>query len=235
MNPITILQHDSDSSPGSIIDALNDLGVPFETRRLDKGDGLPSWPDETAGVISLGGSMEVKQTRKFPFLAAEIKLLRRIVHQGGPVWGICLGAELLTLAAGGEVYQRRKPELGWVSIVKTVDDPLLRGVPSPFVAFCWHSHSCKLPATAHLVAERHEEVQVFRAGGRAWGTQFHPEIDAAMAPHWVDDAVKTYRDLEPSFVRTLHEQTDELLPAYPTFCHRLTSNFVTMSGLVSAR
>lgn len=232
MNPITILQHDPDNPPGSIVNALKDLGVPFEVRRLDMGDRLPAWPDETAGVISLGGYMEAKQTREFPFLAAEVKLLRRMVQEGGPVWGICLGAELLTLAAGGEVYQRRKPELGWVSIEKVVDDPLLRGVPSPFVAFCWHSHSCKLPPTAHLTAERHDEVQAFRAGGRAWATQFHPEVDASMAPHWIDTAAKKHRDLEPSFVQKLHEQTEALLPAYPAFCHRLTSNFVAVSGLL---
>ena len=234
MEPITILQHEPDSPPGSIVDALDDLGVPYEVRQLDKGDRLPAWPDETAGVISLGGHMQARHIREFPFLEAEIKLLRGIIHKGGPVWGIDLGAQLLTLAGGGSVYQRRKPEIGWVSIEKAVDDELLRGLSSPFVAFCWHSHSCKLSPTAHLTAEVHDEVQAFRAGGRAWATQFHPEIDASMATRWIDAAVKKHPDLEPDFVRALRERTEEMLPAYPAFCRKLTGNFIAMSGLLPA-
>jgi len=64
MEPITILQHEPDSPPGSIVDALDDLGVSYEVRRLDKGDRLPAWPDQTAGVISLGGHMQIKQMRE---------------------------------------------------------------------------------------------------------------------------------------------------------------------------
>jgi GMP synthase (glutamine-hydrolysing) len=232
MKPISILQHDPDSPAGSIIDALESLGVAYEVRRLDAGDSLPSWPDETAGVISLGGMIEAKQTREYPFLRDEISLLRRIVHEGGPVWGIGLGAELLTLATGGEVYQRRKPELGWVSIDKVADDPLLHGVPSPFLAFCWHTHSCKLSPTAHLTAEHQGETQAFRAGGRAWATQFHPEILAETAPYWLEHGVKKHRDLEPSFVAKLQQQSEEILPGYLEFCRRLTANFLAASGLL---
>ena len=232
MKRISILQHDPDCPAGSIIDALDALGVGYEVRRLDKGDRLPNWPDDMAGVISLGGGLEAKQTREYPFLREEINLLRRIVHEGGPVWGIGLGAELLTLATGGEVYQRRKPELGWVSVEKVRDDPLLRGVTSPFVVFCWHTHSCKLPPTAHMTAEHQGETQAFRAGGRAWATQFHPEVNAATAPHWLEHEVRKYRDLEPSFVEKLRQQSEELLPTYPDFCRKLTVNFVAASGLL---
>ena len=133
--PLIILQHDPDNPPGSIAVALRDLGVPFEVRRLDEGGALPQWPHETSGIIALGGAMHVTQTREHPFLEGEIKLMRHIVHEGGPVWGVCLGAELLALAAGGDVYKRKKPDVGWVSIEKVADDPLLRGISSPFIAF----------------------------------------------------------------------------------------------------
>jgi GMP synthase (glutamine-hydrolysing) len=232
MKPITILQHEPDDPPGSIAAALQGLGMPFEVRRLDKGDELPAWPHETAGLIVMGGAMQPTQTRDFPFLEAEVRLMRRILHEGGPLWGICLGAELLTLAAGGDVYKLKRPEMGWVSIEKVVDDPLLRGVSSPFVAFAWHSRACRLPSTAHLVAERQGSVQVFRAGGRAWATQFHPEIDADLAPHWVVDAVKDHPECGRGFAEELREQTEAFLPAYPAFCRTLTENFVLMCGLL---
>jgi GMP synthase-like glutamine amidotransferase len=233
MKPLTIVQHEPDDPPGSVAVALGDLGVPFVVCRVDQADELPAWPDETSGLISLGGAMHATQTREYPFLAAEIKLMRRIVHEGGPVWGICLGAQLLALADGGDVFQRKHPEIGWTSIEKVADDPLLHGISSPFVAFNWHAYSCKLPPTAHLVAICGNGVQVFRTGGRSWGTQFHPEIDAEMAPHWVRDAIKDQKHLGEGFAEQLRKETEERLPAYPTFCRRITENFVVTTGLLS--
>jgi GMP synthase (glutamine-hydrolysing) len=232
MKPLTIVQHEPDDPPGSIAVALNDLGVPFTVCRVDRADELPAWPGETSGLISLGGAMHTTQTDEYPFLAAEITLMRRIVHEGGPVWGICLGAQLLAIAAGGDVYKRKHPEIGWTSIEKVADDPLLRGISSPFVAFNWHAYSCKLPPTAHLVATCGNGVQVFRAGGKAWATQFHPEVDAEMAPHWVQDAIQEQKHLGEGFAEQLRTETDDRLPAYPAFCRRITENFVVNAGLL---
>jgi GMP synthase-like glutamine amidotransferase len=230
--PLTIVQHEPDDPPGSVAVALEQLGVPFEVCRVDQGDELPASPRDTAGIISLGGAMHVTQHREFPFLETEIKVMRRMVHEGAPVWGICLGAQLLAIAAGGDVFERKHAEVGWTTIEKVADDPLLRGVSSPFVAFNWHSYSCKLSPTSHLVAVCGNGVQVFRAGGRAWGTQFHPEVDAEMAPHWVRDAVREQKHLGPSFAEELQRETDERLPGYPAFCRRITENFVEASGLL---
>lgn len=232
--PLVILQHESADPPGSIGVALRDLGVPFEVRRLDEGDPLPEWPHETSGIIALGGAIHVTQAREFPFLTAEIKLMRRIVHEGGPVWGVCLGAQLLALATGGDVYKRKTPEVGWISVEKVADDPLLHGVSSPFVAFNWHAYSCSVPATSHLIARAGNGVQAFRAGGKAWATQFHPEVDVAMAPHWVDDAVKEHPEFGVDFAGQLRADTKARLPAYPSFCRTLTENFALMSGILSA-
>ena len=232
MKPLTIVQHEPDGPPGSIAVALEDLGVPFQVCRVDQDEALPVWPDETSGLISLGGAMHVTQQREYPFLAAEIKLMRRMVHEGAPVWGICLGAQLLAVAAGGAAYKRKHAEVGWTTIEKVADDSLLRRITSPFVAFNWHAYSCQLPPTGHLVAVCGDGVQVFRAGGRAWGTQFHPEVDAEMAPHWVRDAVKEQKHLGPEFAGELQKETDDRLPEYPAFCHRITENFVAAAGLL---
>ena len=230
--PLTIVQHEPDDPPGSIAVALGELGVPFEVCRVDLNEKLPAGPHDTAGLISLGGAMHVDQERQYPFLADEIHLMRRMVHEGAPVWGICLGAQLLAIAAGGAAYKRKRPEVGWTSIEKVADDPLLHGISSPFVAFNWHAYSCKISPTSHLVATCGDGVQVFRAGGRAWGTQFHPEVDAEMAPHWVRDAVTEQKHLGPEFAEQLQRETDERLPGYPAFCRRITENFLVASGLL---
>lgn len=234
MKPLTIVQHEPDDPPGSIAAALEELRVPFVVCRVDQGDTLPAWPGETSGLISLGGAMHITQTRDYPFLADEITLMRRMVHEGAPVWGICLGAQLLAVADGGDAYKRKHAEVGWTRIEKVQDDPLLRGISSPFVAFNWHEYSCKLPPTAHLVARCGDGVQVFRTGGRSWGTQFHPEIDAGMAPHWMRDAIKEQKHLGETFAEQLRAETEERLPDYPAFCRRLTENFLHTSGLLES-
>jgi GMP synthase-like glutamine amidotransferase len=229
--PLVILQHDPDDPPAGIGTALSALGVPFEVRRLHEGDALPAWPLEAAGFISLGGAMHVHETHRHAFLAAEVKLLRRVIHAGGPVWGVCLGAQLVAQAAGGDVYKLKTPEVGWVSVEKEADDPLLQGVSSPFTAFCWHEYACTVPTTSHLIASSAQGVQVFRAGGRAWATQFHPELDAVTAPHWVEDAAEKHAHLGEEWRRSLREDTEKNLTANAVLCRRITENFVLASGL----
>ena len=233
--PLVILQHEPFDPPAGIGAALVSLGVPFEVRRLCDGEPLPAWPREAAGVISLGGAMNVHDTREHPFLADEVKLLRHIIHDGGAVWGVCLGAQLVTLAAGGDVYRLKHPEVGWITVEKVMDDPLLHKVSSPFTAFSWHEYACTVPTTSHLVATSAHGVQVFRAGGRAWATQFHPEIDATIAPHWTEEAVKGYARLGDDWARRLREDTQANLRSGAVLCHTMTQNFVLSSGLLSAR
>jgi len=234
VRPIVILQHEPDDPPATVARALEDLGAPFEVRRLDKGDALPTYPDEASALIVMGGSMHVHQGDEYPFLEAEKVHLRALLKHSAPVWGICLGAQLLTLAAGGEVYQRAALEIGWTAIEKTLDDPILHGVGSPFVAFEWHLYSCKLPPFGQTIAERDHGLQVFRAGGRAWGTQFHPEVDAEMIEGWIVDEVKDLDHRFPGLAETMRAETPQRLAANEAFCRRLTTNFLLTSGLLPA-
>jgi GMP synthase (glutamine-hydrolysing) len=234
VQPIIFLQHEPDDPPGLIAGALSDLGVAFEVRHLDRGDSLPDYPDEASALIVMGGSMHPHQDDEYPFLEAEKVYLRRLLKHSAPIWGICLGAQLLTLAAGGGVYERKVPEIGWTTIEKTLDDPLVHHVGSPFVAFEWHLYSCKLPPFGQLIAERAGELQVFRAGGRAWGTQFHPEVDAGMIEHWIVDEAKDLAHRFPGLAEKMRDETPRRLAANEAFCRLLTKNFLLTSGLLPA-
>ncbi len=230
--PLVILQHDANDPPAGIATALTALGVPFEVRRLYDGDALPAWPGEAAGLISLGGAMHTHQAHQFPFLADEVRLLRHVIHEGGAVWGVCLGAQLVCEAAGGDVFRLKAPEVGWVSVEKASDDALLHDISSPFTVFSWHEYACKVPTTSHLVAGSDVAVQAFRAGGNAWATQFHPEIDAAIAPHWVDDAARNLKHVDAAWLEKLRTDTEDNLDANARLCHRITENFVVHCGLL---
>jgi GMP synthase (glutamine-hydrolysing) len=230
--PITILQHEADTPPCVIGYALEELDIPFEVRHLYLGDELPRFPEETSGLIVLGGSMHVTQKKKYRFLEGEIRYLRSLLKLCAPVWGVCLGAQLLTVAAGGDVFRRDRAEIGWVSIEKLRDDALLQGIGSPFVAFEWHLYSCKLPPFSEAVAEGEGGLQVFRAGGRAWGTQFHPEVDGPMVESWILEQEKELEKKRPGLAARMREDTETYLAANDTFCRRLTRNFLLASDLL---
>jgi len=229
-----ILQHEPDGPPALVGSSLDELGVPFEVRRLDEGDALPAYPEEASALIVMGGSMHVHQGDAYPFLEAEELYLRSLLKHSAPIWGICLGAQLLTVAAGGDVYKRKDAEIGWMAIEKTLDDPILHGIGSPFVAFEWHLYSCKLPPFGQLIAERDDGLQVFRAGGRAWGTQFHPEVDGPMIECWVDEEREYLDRHSPGLADRVRAETPGRLAANETLCRLLTRNFVLTSGLLPA-
>jgi GMP synthase (glutamine-hydrolysing) len=103
---------------------------------------------------------------------------------------VCLGAQLLAETAGGEAVRASEPEIGWFDVEVTPEgavDPLLASLAPSFEAFEWHSYECRLPEDAVVLARTPLCVQAFRVGPSAWAIQFHAEVSAADALHWIDD------------------------------------------------
>src|ERR1700682_17941 len=58
------------------------------------------------------------------------------------------------------------------------EDDLFSGAPGNFVAFHWHGDAFTLPRGAvPLASSTLTPLQAFRCGSRAWGLQFHLEVD----------------------------------------------------------
>jgi len=97
--------------------------------------------------------------------------LREAVEAGQPLFGICLGAELLAACLGAAVRQGRA-EAGWVDVERL--DAL--GRPSGNVrARTWHDDTFELPAGATRLGRSVAcSEQAFQLG-RVVGLQFHPE------------------------------------------------------------
>lgn len=117
-------------------------------------------------VVLLGGPYSILDNRNW--LQRERQWVRELVAADTPVFGICLGAQLLADALGGPVFALPQSETGWTT-VRFADGRTLD-------ALQWHDESFTLPpgATLHASSERCIN-QYFSLGEALVGLQFHPE------------------------------------------------------------
>jgi len=183
-----VLQHVDCEPPAEYEDVLIEHGIGVERVLLADGDALPDWRG-FAGVIVMGGPMGAYDTDKFAWLEPELALIREAVSAGHPLWGVCLGAQLLASAMGARVWAGPRPEVGVCEVHPTPDarhDPVFGDLTGPVPALQWHTDTFDLPAGAVLLASSAQYPhQAFRVG-RAYGVQFHVEVGADLAGQWTE-------------------------------------------------
>jgi GMP synthase-like glutamine amidotransferase len=178
-----VVQHVAPESAFAIEEALLSAGVTVDTRRVFDGDDIPPDTAGLDGVVVMGGPMSVNSSKGFPSREAELSLLADALRSGIPILGVCLGAQLLAVAAGGAVAPNAHgPDIGWAPVQLAPacgDDRLLVGLPSTLTVLHWHGESFTLPPGGRLLlSSTIYPNQAFRIGDVAWGVQFHLEVTA---------------------------------------------------------
>jgi GMP synthase-like glutamine amidotransferase len=187
-DPWVLVQHVGFEGPGSIANAVRDSGADLVVVRTDRADAVPLAADVggMAGLVVMGGPMSVHD--RLEWLVSERALLSAAVAAGVPVLGVCLGAQQLACALGGQVVTGPSPELGVGEVHLTAaafDDPVFGPAPTPLPCVHWHGDTFTLPEGAvHLARNDAYENQAFRVGERAYGLQFHVEVTASLVAHW---------------------------------------------------
>jgi GMP synthase-like glutamine amidotransferase len=229
-NPmLIIIQNDPEVPVGAFADYLAEAGTPFTIVRPYLGEALPP-TREAAAVIVLGGAMGVHDTDRHPFLAEMKGLIRACVDHDIPYLGICLGGQLLADASGGRVIPNSCGEKGALPVRLTPAgkvDPLFAGVPEEFVTFQWHNDCFTLPEGAALLASSAACTgQAFRIGARAYGVQFHPEVNLTIVDCWARWGEET----APAVVEYLSAFAATEVH-YRNVSRRLLGNFIALAGL----
>jgi GMP synthase (glutamine-hydrolysing) len=204
-------------------------GLPIVSAHAWEGDLDELRPRDFGGIAPLGGSMQAWDENALPYLARQRAFLREAVEEGVPVLGICLGGQLLARALGAEVRPAERLEAGWLEIEATPEaagDTLLAHLRAPVGVYQWHTDVFDLPdGSVRLARSEQSENQAFRYGERAWGLQFHPEVDAPLFAGWMQNYAEAPAqvgidrgELEAAIATGSPEFTDALFGAFCSVC-----------------
>jgi len=153
MNPIRIFTHIACEPPGYLETLLNSLGYPHEQICLYDGVNVPQALESVSGLVFMGGPGDVN--RPTDWMKQEIELIKKAHESGVPVLGICLGAQLMSKALGGEVWPGKTVEVGWHRVKKqpaAMTHPWFAKAPESFPVFQWHAHVFSAPPGAKIMA-----------------------------------------------------------------------------------
>jgi GMP synthase (glutamine-hydrolysing) len=175
---IHYFQHVPFEGLGNIEQWCKENGHLLSATRFYESASLPDLK-EIDWLIIMGGPMSVNDEKKYPWLAAEKKLIRQAINEEKTVIGICLGAQLIAESLGAEVYQNDQKEIGWFPIKltsKALQHKLFFNLQNPITVFHWHGDTFGIPENAiHLATSEACSNQGFLYQNKILGLQFHVE------------------------------------------------------------
>lgn len=183
--------HQEASTPGRVGMILEEMGYQIIACRHALGDPLPETLDDYVGSIIFGGPMSANDNEDF--IKREIDWMSVPLKEEKPLFGICLGAQMLSKYLGGEVSPRTDEysEIGYYPIKSTKAGETMMNWPDH--VYQWHTEGFTLPKDAVLLASGEEYPnQAYQYGKNAFGVQFHSEVTHYMMNKWTTKAAHRF-------------------------------------------
>lgn len=224
-----VVQNTPGGGPGRFGAVLREAGLALEVLHGHAGAAVPAQPGGAAAVVVLGGGFMPDDDTRAPWLAPTRALVAAAVGRRLPVFGICLGGQLLAHVTGGAVAAGSgEPELGSVRLMlrpEAAADPLFHGLPPAVPAIERHVDAVTAlpPGAAWLARSAACPHQAFRVGERAWGVQFHPEVTAGALAGWDRERLRD-QGADPDVLRQRAEEAEpEADAAWRTVARRFAA------------
>ncbi|MAF32020.1 MAG: hypothetical protein CMF60_07415 [Magnetococcales bacterium] len=211
---IAIFSHGTTVRIGAIQSALAKAGLTWKAFELGKGDKCPELGDYD-GVILMGGPMGAYQTEDFPWLETEMTYVEQMIQQGKPVFGICLGCQLLAKMHEGDVFAGDKGFcVGFRHLYVHEPDETFGSELKGLNGFSWHGDTYKLgEGCDRLITGTFYHEQGVKFGEKVYGVQFHPEVTEEIIRAWY------MRDIQagtlPECAKPMHETLEEAAENLP--------------------
>lgn len=229
MKPFLIIQNDAGEGAGQLQTLLDHrrlvsrlyLGWVAPYAELDQSD--------YSALVVLGGAQGVYEADQYPYLLDEMALCQAFINADKPVIGLCLGAQVVATALGGQVEQNTQKEIGWFEIELSEDaaeDDLLKDLPQRSMAFHFHGDYFKLPeACTGLASSALTECQLFRYKQNVYGFQYHAEVDLPLIEVMCRSNEEYMKD-NGYDIDTVLNETQEHLDSYLLRCESILERWI---------
>ncbi len=203
MKTLTVLQHTSAEYLGNIEDHLEGRRIRFRyARPFATGGRVPKAGQLLDGLVLLGGGpWGSAGGRNVPTLIEELTLTKAALQKGVPVLGFGLGAQLLSIMAGGSVEQTA---LRFdVDEARRVDPDALGGfLPERYPLVIYGRDRPVPPPDARILAvDGAGFPALFQVGDRALGFTGHPGVKAAIIEDLIMEFDEGPADPGPTLAR----------------------------------
>lgn len=200
---VQVVQHTSAEYLGLLEDHLEGRSIRFHYCRPFTGKvSLPAADKLDDGLIVLGGGpWGSAGTRDVPTLAAEVELVRQCLGKGTFVLGIGLGAQILSLAAGGGV-ERNELEFSVGSARRTSAQALGGYLPAEYpLAVYMRDWPLPPPEAQVLAVDQGGRAALWQLADRALGFAGHPGLKVAMVEDLVMEFEESPADIDAGLAR----------------------------------
>ncbi|AFY02542.1 type 1 glutamine amidotransferase [Bdellovibrio bacteriovorus] len=201
MQDLLIIQHENDTPPGTVLLWAKQQGLKPHVWNIAT-EPAPFKPEDIKALVICGGTMDTFEEDKHPWLIDEKVFIKKCVKLGMPVFGLCLGSQLLAEVLGGRVYAAGKWEVGFVPVT-------MKDQTSPYTLNVFHWHQCTfdLPPGGELMATNDFfPNQAFRWGTNVVATQFHPESTL----EWIHECADSVTPEQAGLVQTKKEMLESI-------------------------
>ena len=224
----------------------------FELLYLNVFEGGPEYEvfdppalEEVDLIVVLGGPQSANDS--YPALRSERKFLSNTMALGVPVFGVCLGAQLMARSLGGEVRPTGGYEFGLRKIWITEEgsrDQVFSKLRVPLVPTL-HGECFTIPPGATELAFGYmlrrdgtfsRQSLAFRYG-ISYGFQFEPQLTLNELRVWNRELANDYEKMGPLFDPSLEAETNlrefaAYSPIYEAQSREMLMSFCDNAGLV---
>ena len=195
-------------------------------------------------IVAIGGPQSANDC--YPALRSESEFLGKAMESGTPVFGVCLGAQIMAKALGGEVGPTGGYEFGLRKICVTEEggrDPVFSKLRVPLVPTL-HGEMFSIPPGATELAYGYmlckdgtfrRQSLAFRSG-TSYGFQFEPQLTLKELKVWNRDLSDDYKLMGPLFDPATEAETNlreftAYSPIYEAQSREMLVAFLENAGL----
>ena len=181
---IHFILHETFEVPGAYLKWAQERGHNVTSTKVYEEEKLPETVDGIDFLIVMGGPQSPDENRQaFPYYdpKAEIKLIQKAIDTDIYIVGVCLGAQLLSVAYGGKYEHSPEREIGVFPINLTeagLADDHIKDFGSTLDTGHWHGDMPGLSDNAVVMAtSKGCPRQIVRFSPKHYAFQAHLEFD----------------------------------------------------------